>query len=82
MDTERIFDLLQKQNETLTGHGILLARIEALQGTTKERLDHVIPVVAEHTKILGYAKGAAAILTLVWSAVIAIVASMVKAGHH
>ena len=81
MDTERIFDLLQKQNETLTGHGILLARIEALQGSTKERLDHVIPVVAEHTKILGYAKGAAAILTLVWSAAVAVITTLIK-GHH
>ncbi len=81
MDTERIFDLLQKQNETLTGHGILLARIEALQGSTKERLDHVIPVVAEHTKILGYAKGAAAILALLWTGAIAIIAALIK-GHH
>ncbi len=81
MDTERIFDLLQKQNETLTGHGILLARIEALQGSTKERLDHVIPMVAEHTKILGYAKGAAAILALLWTGAIAIIAALIK-GHH
>lgn len=81
MDAERIFDLLQKQNETLIGHGILLARIEALQGSTKERLDHVIPVVAEHARTLGYAKGGAAILTLLWTGAIAIMTALIK-GHH
>jgi hypothetical protein len=81
LDTERIFDLLQKQNDTLIGHGILLARIEAMQGSTKERLDHVIPVVAEHGKQLGYAKGAAAILAMLWTGAIAVVAALLK-GHH
>jgi hypothetical protein len=74
MDTERIFDLLQ-------AHGIQLARIEALQEMTKERMDHLIPVVAEHSKQLGMMKGIGGVLALLWSGLVAVFAATIKAHH-
>jgi hypothetical protein len=74
MDTERIFDLLQT-------HGIQLARIEALQEMTKERMDHLIPVVAEHSKQLGMMKGIGGVLALLWSGLVAVFAATIKAHH-
>jgi len=38
-------------------------------------------VVVHHTRQLGWVKGAAAILTLLWSGAVAIVAAMVKSHH-
>ena len=74
MDTERIFDLLQT-------HGVQLARIEALQEMTKERMDHLIPVVAEHSKKLGMMKGIGGVLALLWSGLVAVFAATIKAHH-
>ena len=74
MDTDRIFDLLQE-------HTVLLTRIGTLQETSKERMDRLIPVVAEHSKQLGYAKGVAAILAMLWTGAVAIFAALIK-GHH
>lgn len=74
MDTDRIFDLLQE-------HTVLLTRIGTRQETSEERMDRLIPVVAEHSKQLGYAKGAAAILAMLWTGVVAIFAALIK-GHH
>ena len=74
MDTDRIFDLLQE-------HTVLLTRIGTLQDTSEERMDRLIPVVAEHSKQLGYAKGAAAILAMLWTGAVAIFAALIK-GHH
>ena len=74
MDTDRIFDLLQE-------HTVLLTRIGTLQETSEERMDRLIPVVAEHSKQLGYAKGAAAILSLLWAAAVAAITTLIK-GHH
>jgi len=74
VDTERIFDLLQT-------HGVQLARIEALQEMTKERMDHLIPVVAEHSKQLGMMKGIGGVLALLWSGLVAVFAATIKAHH-
>jgi hypothetical protein len=74
MDTERIFDLLQT-------HGVQLARIEALQEMTKEHMDHLIPVVAEHSKQLGMMKGIGGVLALLWSGLVAVFAATIKAHH-
>ena len=84
-DTDRIYDLLMKQTGTL-------AKIEQSQEDLKERLfgasgnpgiiQHFSLQLADHSKTLGYAKGAAAILTLLWSGAIAVIAALIKSNHH
>ena len=84
-DTDRIYDLLMLQTGTL-------AKIEQSQEDLKERLfgasgnpgiiQHFGLQLADHSKTLGYVKGAAAILTLLWSGAIAVLAALIKSNHH
>lgn len=84
-DTDRLYDLLMKQNT-------MLAKIEQGQDDLKARLfgesgnPGIIQIfgteLKDHGRMLGYAKGAAAILTLLWSGAIAIIAALLKNSHH
>lgn len=87
-DLERIYDVLQRQNEVMHQHGVQMATLVQESKSTNERLfgvgttPGIFAVVARHHTQLGYMKGAAAILSMLWAAAIAIVASLVKGGHH
>ena len=70
-----------------------LAKIKQSQEDLRERLfgaaggnpgiiQHFGLQLADHSKTLGYAKGAAAILTLLWSGAIAVIAALIKSNHH
>ena len=82
--TDRVYDLLMKQGETL-------ATIRQSQDDLKERLfgaggnpgiiQHFGTEIAIHGKQLGYFKGAAAVITLAWTAAVAIFAAIIT-GHH
>ena len=83
-DTDRIYDLLMLQTGTL-------AKIEQSQEDLKERLfgasgnpgiiQHFGTELGDHSKQLGYIKGAVAAITLIWTTVVAIAAAVIK-GHH
>lgn len=94
-DNDRIFQTLQEQNRTMHEQGLQLATLIQETKSTNERLfgtgntPGLFNVVMDHNKELGrinkqlgYAKGAAGILTLLWSGAIAIIASLIKGGHH
>ena len=87
-NVDRILSVLREQNKVLATHGEALARVEVIQSGIRDILHGVnsqpglIGAVARHSQQLNIYRGVGALLTLVWSAVIAIVASMVKAGHH
>ena len=84
-DTDRLYSLLLEQTSTL-------AKISQSQEDLRERLfgadgnpgiiQHFSLQLADHSKTLGYAKGAAAILTLLWSGAIAVIAALIKSNHH
>ena len=84
-DTDRLYSLLMEQTSTL-------ASIKQSQEDLRDRLfgtaggtgiiQHYGLQLADHSKTLGYAKGAAAILTLLWSGAIAVIAALIKSNHH
>ena len=83
-DTDRLYSLLMEQTSTL-------AKISQSQDDLKERLfgasgnpgiiQHFGTELGDHSKQLGYIKGAVAAITLIWTTVVAIVAAVIK-GHH
>ena len=92
-DTARIYDLLERQNEVLHAQGVQLATLIVELKSTNERLfgvgntPGVVSVVVDHSKQLsgfgrqlGYVKGAAGVLTFLWSALVAIVVARIS--HH
>ena len=86
-DLERIYDILQKQNDVMHEHGRQMATLVGEVKSTNERLfgvgntPGIFAVVAGHSRQLGYFKGAAGVLAMLWTAAVAIFASMVKAHH-
>ena len=83
-DTDRLYSLLMEQTSTL-------AKISQSQEDLRERLfgadgnpgiiQHFGTELGDHSKQLGYIKGAVAAITLIWTTVVAIVAAVIK-GHH
>lgn len=83
-DTDRLYSLLLEQTSTL-------AKISQSQEDLRERLfgadgnpgiiQHYGLQLTDHGKQLGYMKGAVAVITLVWTSAVAIIAAVIK-GHH
>lgn len=88
MDPDRIYDILQRQGETL-------ARIDQSQQDTRERLFgangqpgalHFLQneiaetnaVVAKHGKQLQFWRGAIAVVGIIWTALVAMAAVIIK----
>lgn len=71
----------------LNAQGVQLAVLAQEVKNTNERLfgigdtPGIFGVVASHSTTLGYLKGAAGVLGLLWSAAVAIFAAKLK-GHH
>jgi hypothetical protein len=83
---ERILNTLQEQNNVMHTQGLALATLVQETKSTNERLfgvgdtPGIFSVVAKHHTQLGYIKGAAGVLSLLWTALVAIFVAKIK--HH
>ena len=85
-DIDRIFSTLQDQNRVMHEQGLAMATLIQECKGTNERLfgtgntPGLFSVVMKHDRQLGYMKGAAGLITLLWSAAVAFFVA--KVSHH
>ncbi len=88
MELGRVYDMLQKQNETMVKQGELLATIHTSQLEMKERLfgtngnpgaiDHLYAETSRHSSQITFWRGGFAVLAFLWTALTALAAAVIK----